>query len=647
MRKIKDYQLEVKKMNKFQIKSLTVKDFKGVTTQEFYEFGNEVVIQGDNFTGKTTIAEAILFALYGVDLQGSSRTDALVNKDLKRGKCEVSVVLETDKGEFKISRSATKTKKFIKLDKTEVTQKEVLEIVGEMDLFIVSYLPTHVLGFKDKEAREYFMKFVGEVDPVEVLNELGAFSEPLVGLDLTNIEELKKNLREDSKGFERDLDYIDGRMVSVNDVLKQMLNDPVDVTDLEKEIQLLDNKLYEPGKAPELKSTDEIKEAIKNQYENMMDIAIEKPVFEVVKNSPEEINTKLMNLKEPKPANHHNLEAIEFERKQLRGEYESFKSQQEELSKSETCPTCNQEIMDNEARERIEFQKLEIDKKIKFLIKRGEELKKLFDKYTKENEEESRQYNKYLTPYQIEKMNLTNQYEEAKKEVAEVNAKNKALSEKYEADLSKARQEAKTKYDQLQSRLEEIEKENAAITAKKREEENNYRNAIKQELSALRGQLSKANEKNQEIKMLANEIEKAKKEKLELQQNIRNANETIDKNKAALDAINEYVGEYAKMQSGQINKHFNKVSIQLSDVVKTTGEMKPKFKLLYDEKPIEVLSLSERIRLGLEVSNFIKKVTNTAYPTFIDNAESITDFDKIPGQIFTATVVKGSELIVN
>lgn len=634
-------------MKKFQIKSLTIKDFKGVTTQEFYEFGNEVVIQGDNFTGKTTIAEAILFALYGVDLQGSSRTDALVNKDLKRGKCEVSVVLETDQGEFKVSRSATKAKKFIKLDKTEVTQKEVTEIVGEMDLFIVSYLPTHVLNFKDKEAREYFMKFVGEVDPSEVLKELGAFAEPLEGLNLTNIEELKKNLREDSKSFERDLDYIDGRMVSVNDTLKQTLNDHVDVTELEKEIQLLDNRLYEPGNSPELTSTVEIKTAIKNQYENIMDISIEKPVFEFEKVSLEEINTKLMNLKEPKPANHRNLEAIEFERKQLREDYESFKLKQNSLSESKTCPTCNQEIIDNEARERIEAEKLDIDKKIKVLIKKGEMLKELFDKYTKENKEEAAQYNKYLTPYEIEKMNLTNQYNEVKKEISIINEKNKALSEKYEADLSQARKEAKTKYEQLQSQLENIEKENVLITQNHEREQSIKRNEIKQKLSSLRDHLSAANEHNQEIKMLANEIEKAKAEKLELQQNIRNANDTIDKNKSALDAINEYVGEYAKMQSGQINKHFNKVSIQLSEMVKTTGEMKPKFKLLYDEKPIEVLSLSERIRLGLEVSSFIKTVTDTAYPTFIDNAESITNFDKIPGQLFTATVVKGSELIVN
>jgi len=636
-------------MKKFEIKSLTMKDFKGVTTQEFYEFGNEIIIQGDNFTGKTTIAEAILFALYGVDLQGSSRTDALVNKDLTRGKCEVSIVLETDQGEFKITRSSTKTKKFIKLDKTEVTQKEVFEIVGEMDLFIVSYLPTHVLGFKDKEAREYFMKFVDEVEPSKVLKELGAFAEPLKELNLTNIDELKKNLREEIKEFERDLDFIDGRMVSVNDVLKQTLNDPVDVTDLEKEIQLLDNKLYETGKAPELKETLKVKQAIKNQYENMMNIEIEKPVFEKEIDNGLKIQSELMNLKQPEQPNLEETFSIKHELDQIRKYYTQLKDSQKELETiSNICPTCSQEIKDNAKNiEKIKERKVELEKKMDEALSEGKSLKSILDETEVINDFLTKEFEKRVTSYKKNKEKLTKEYHVAIEELEIINEKNKALTLKYEADLSQARHEAKIKYELLQSQLEEIEKENAAITSKKQEEQNIYRNEIKQQLSELRDQLSKANVINQEIQTLTNDIEKAKTEKLKLQQNIRNANETIDKNKAALDALNEYVGEYAKMQSGQINKHFNKVSIQLSEITKTTGEMKPKFKLLYDEKPIEILSLSERIRLGLEVSSFIKTVTGTAYPTFIDNAESITDFDKIPGQLFTATVVKGSELIVN
>jgi len=636
-------------MKKFEIKSLTMKDFKDVTTQQFYEFGNEIIIQGDNFTGKTTIAEAILFALYGVDLQGSSRTDALVNKDLTRGKCEVAVVIETDQGEFKITRSATKVKKFIKLDKNEVSQKEITEIVGEMELFIISYLPTHALGFKDKEAREFFMKFVNKVEPNEVLKSLGAFAEPLEGLDLTNIDELKKDLRQGNKENETDLDFIDGKLSAIDGTLKQIINEPIKVDELEKEIEKLDDRLYEPYKLPELASADGIKEKIKKQYENVMNIQIKKPVFEVENDNGLKIQSELMNLKKPEQPNLEETFSIKHELDQTRKYYTQLKDSQKELETvSNICPTCSQEIKDNAKNiEKIEERKAEFEKKMDEATTDGKALKILLSKITSDNDFLTKEFEKSVVSYKKTKEKLTKDYHAAVSELETVKEKNHSLAHKYEAYLSQARQEAKTKYDQLQLRLEEIEKENAAITEKNQNEQNIYRNEIKQKLSVLRDQLSTANGINQEIEIITRNIEQSKADKLKLQQDIRNTKLATEKNKSALEALNEYIGEYATMQSGQINKHFNKVSIQLFEITKTTGEMKPKFNLLYDEKPIEILSLSERIRLGLEVSSFIKSVTDTAYPTFIDNAESITDFDKIPGQLFTATVVKGSELIVN
>lgn len=636
-------------MNKFEIKSLTIKDFKGVTSQEFYEFGSLVVIQGDNFTGKTTIAEAILFALYGVDLQGSPRTDALVNKDLKRGKCEVSVVLETDQGEFKITRSATKLKKFVRLDKNEVSQKEVFEIVGEMDLFIISYLPSHALNFKDKEAREFFMKFVSEVEPGEVLKSLGAFAEPLEGLNLTNIDELKKDLRQGNKENETDLDFIDGKLSTINGVLKQVVNVGVGVDELEKEIEKLDNELYEPMEVQGLTSIVENKTEIKNQYESMMNISIEKPVFEVEVNDALEIQTELMNLQQPLQPNPTETVSMLHELTQVKKYYSQLKESLDELETvSNICPTCLQEIKDNAKNlEKIEEKKADIKKKMDEVVEEGKTLQTLLEKIQSDNEIYMTEYNQSVTDYKTTKEKLTKDYHLAVKKLEIIKRENQYLTNKYESDLSQARQEAKSKYDQLQLQLEKIEKENAAITEKNNNEQNIYRNEIKQQLSILRDELSTANVINQEITIMVRDIEKAKAEKLKLQQDIRNTNLSTEKNKAALEALNEYIGEYATMQSGQLNKYFNKVSIQLFEVTKTTGEMKPKFKLLYDEKPIEVLSLSERIRLGLEVSSFVKTITNTAYPTFVDNAESITHFDKIPGQLFTATVVKGSELIVN
>ena len=82
-------------------------------------------------------------------------------------------------------------------------------------------------------------------------------------------------------------------------------------------------------------------------------------------------------------------------------------------------------------------------------------------------------------------------------------------------------------------------------------------------------------------------------------------------------------------------------SIKLFEVVKSTGELKGTFKFAYDDKDYRWLSTSERIKAGLEVANLLKRLTGLAYPTFIDNAESInTNFIRPYGQTIFAFVKK-------
>src|SRR5690606_13457123 len=101
------------------------------------------------------------------------------------------------------------------------------------------------------------------------------------------------------------------------------------------------------------------------------------------------------------------------------------------------------------------------------------------------------------------------------------------------------------------------------------------------------------------------------------------------------------------LQVRQLEEHLNRVSIQLHELVKTTGELKPVFRLQYDGKPYAVLSTSERIRAGLEIASLINKLTGVDFPVFVDCAESVTHFDRpAASQLFVSRVVKGEPLSV-
>ena len=96
------------------------------------------------------------------------------------------------------------------------------------------------------------------------------------------------------------------------------------------------------------------------------------------------------------------------------------------------------------------------------------------------------------------------------------------------------------------------------------------------------------------------------------------------------------------------NLKMNRVDISLYDVVKTTGEVKDAFRFTYNGRRYDRLSLSEKIRAGMEVSELIKRLTGRNYPQYVDNMESVDDLSNVKpsGQVIMAKCVRGTPLSV-
>jgi len=92
----------------------------------------------------------------------------------------------------------------------------------------------------------------------------------------------------------------------------------------------------------------------------------------------------------------------------------------------------------------------------------------------------------------------------------------------------------------------------------------------------------------------------------------------------------------------------NRVTLSLHEVMSSTGEVKDDFSFLYNGVPYSNLSLSEKVRAGIAISELVKRVAGKNYPVFTDNSESICVIDNVrpTGQTFFARVAKGEELQV-
>ena len=127
---------------------------------------------------------------------------------------------------------------------------------------------------------------------------------------------------------------------------------------------------------------------------------------------------------------------------------------------------------------------------------------------------------------------------------------------------------------------------------------------------------------------------------------IKEAEQQIKVKKKLLAEVALYISKRAEMTFSKLQ--MNKVQISLYDVVKTTGEVKDTFRFTYNGRRYDRLSLSERIRAGMEVSELMKQLTGRNYPQFIDNMESVDDLANVrpTGQIIMAKCVRGAELSI-
>lgn len=113
-----------------------------------------------------------------------------------------------------------------------------------------------------------------------------------------------------------------------------------------------------------------------------------------------------------------------------------------------------------------------------------------------------------------------------------------------------------------------------------------------------------------------------------------------------IDALKEYNSTFVKLQAEYMAQYLSKVTLRLQKLVKSSGEVKDCFEVLYEGREYKLLSNSERIKAGLEIANLIMGVTGVVVPIFVDNAESITLYSKPTTQVIESRVIKDQPLTI-
>lgn len=626
-----------------KLKSLKLKNFKGIKDFTLDTKGQSVTVKGNNRTGKTSLIDAYHWLLFGKD--ALDRQEFGIKTTTKDGKVihgldhEVEGVFEVNGKDLTFTRrfrevwsskkgSANKvlnghtTDYFINgapIERKRDYDDRINEIIAPK-LFKLLSNPLYLLDMHWEKRRDLLIKTFGDVTDTEVLStnkKLGVLKKLL---DDNSIKEVKKMLAAKRKKVNEERERLPIRIDEVVQGLPDIsiIKDPKSIEkDLKK---LADGKAKKESELAKLISGGSV-------GDNKQKIAeIESKLLTIETNHKREVSSKA-NVVQDEISEHNrhisnlrsdiddtekraekltrDIESLTKKMEELRDEWHEVNGQALEPRVDETCPTCGQDLPADKVQEAR-------DKAIAdFNLKKSEKLER-----------------------------ITQQGKNAKKNY-DVFAKGLKSAKKQKVGMQKILEEAVVKSAELQSELAEIESamdgyKDLPEYKKLMDERDRLQKAIDGDQSAIEPEKARFEDEIEQIGQAINALNEAKA-RLELHKQGKNRIEELMKREKELAAEYESVEKMVflteefnrtktKMLEDKINSQFSLVKWRLFKE-QMNGGVEEVCQAMINGVPYgEGLNTEGILNAGIDIINTFSKHYGVNFPVWIDNAESTTEF---------------------
>ena len=665
-------------MKRITLLSMDIQNFKGCTGRTI-DFTDKTKICGANATGKTTIFDAFTFLLFNRDSLGSADFDIRpLDADGKMiGNIEICVKarISVDDEEFElkkvqkqkwVKKRGTDTREFqgnvneFEINGYPKSQKEFKEFISEIvdeDVFNLITNPAAFNALAWKKQREILMKFVESFSDVQIAESFGdKYAKLIPELKIANTDDILKKYTKAKNVLNKNMVEIPAR---IDEVSKQLVIADVGALEVEKtakevalqkveeEISGSDGKREEINakrgevlnlkfKLSEIQNTENQKLLYSSR-----DIRNELSDKEITLNK---IKREIANKADEIQEAHRKYELQEREKNRLLVEWKSEKSKAypaltplEPLTDdSFICPTCGQalpeevkqkRIADYEARKTAYESKYAKDK-AEFEETRAKNLKQI--ETDGKAAAESRDKFKALE-------------DSLRKEVDVLNIKLAESQKNYDivkkavdgipkvADVSKNAEYLATteKISALEKEIEEMSKDTSSMELKAK------RDILKDEISEIT------------VKIAAADNTKVKERIAELEAEQKEVGQKIANQEMMIDLTENFIRAKMNMISEKINGMFKIVSFKMF-AEQINGGLKETCECTVNGVPLSSLNNGHRIVAGLDIIHSLSKLYGVSCPIFVDNAESINDFNvpEMDAQMIYLTVTDDKELKV-
>ena len=608
----------VKPIKQFEISSLKVSGFKCFAEERSFSFGPMNAIFGHNAQGKSTIADAISYAITGVSFFGSNRMDRL----RAPGK-NISVELQIVDGEGQphcLIRNRVGDNTDVFWDGQPIAAKDLNTVFAERDLFLAVFNPLYLIEVLGNKGRDLFERYMPEVPHEKVMEQLSEHNQSILAQNpFLSPEALVKQTRESIRELESTLTYCQWQQ----DLLRsQREQSGVLLADRQKELQDCRVRIQE---LESIRTTgfdgSDLKERLADLYSLHEEYVREQASLP----QTDDLDAKFRDLTQKRAKREADVyhsqyaQALADTQKQINElgmELARHRHILAGLQPGIRCPMCYQTV----TQETLPALKDEFEATIRRICAQGKELSGQLDELHG-LDEKAREVFEAFRAQDIAMCNL---------ELADIELRRQQAVDAVRAENERRQQ----KISEIREEIQNIELD--LETGRLSSEEMVELECFKERAKALEAEIEVLTEQ-QGSSMGADVAPGISAEEI---------NAEIVKKNELLTALSSYIAERVRQRFDHLD--LNRVSISLYEVSKTTGEVRDVFKFNYEDRPYVILSLSEKIKAGLEVSELLKKIAGINYPVFIDNGESVPVIDNVrpSGQTFISQVVKNEQLRV-
>ena len=615
------------------IKQIALQNFKGCNNATYTFDGKNVTVCGSNGSGKTTIFDAFTWLLFGKDSLGNAKFEIRpLDKDGKQiDNVEICVAATLDIDGKEVELKKTQRQNWVKkrgtqnpvlqgnvneyeidgYPRSEKDYKEYINGIVSDDLFKMLTNPTYFPNMPWKDQRATIMKFASDVSDIELATGDSRFA----GL-LPEIE--KAPSTDDIKAkYQKSLNELKKKQIELPVRIDEISNSKVDIDVAELELQK--NSLNEQIADVKSKIADTDKQF--EEYQKLSDGIMELKFAESdLFRKANEDNIKARREIEDKIADKKFLlsqtektisdtencielskrtaEKISENLKEIR---EKWKAENERVfdENSLVCSYCGQEYpTDKKEQLRAEFESHKA-KELKAITDNGNLIKGRLDK----EKETIDRLEKELVEHRKSLEMLNNAIASLEKQLSELPTS---------IDISET-----DEYKAIQSHIAEKEQAMSQMN-----NASSIRESLEAEVEDLHIEYT---EVEKQIAMSQKNVEIDERIE-ELQEEQRITAQKIADVEKMLYMLDEFIKYKLDKISDSINAMFDGVNWKLFSE-QINGGVKEVCECTVNGVPFGSLNNGHRIIAGLQIIKALQKLYGAYLPIFIDNAESVNDFN--------------------